>query len=105
MTEYNLSDCLYYLICSTQQKYLRIGGHIYRDWINGLDTNLWERNGTIGKLKKTKRYLKENLEIYKKNMDDSKEDGCVTPRKQIVNEDSKNYKNFILSVYRKKLYR
>tara|TARA_Y100001958_G_scaffold157567_1_gene152988 strand:+ start:700 stop:1881 length:1182 start_codon:yes stop_codon:yes gene_type:complete len=31
-------------------------------------------------------YLKEKEELYKKNMDNSKEeDGCVTPRKQIIN--------------------
>jgi hypothetical protein len=88
MTEYNLSDCLYYLICSTQQKYLRIDGHIYKDWINGLDTNLWERNGSVGILKKTKRYLKEKEEFNEKKMENSKEveDGCETPRKQIINE-------------------
>ena len=74
MTEYNLSDCLYYLICSTQQKYFRIDGHIYRIWIDGLDTNLWERNESIGILKKTKKYIKEKEEFNEKKMENSKID-------------------------------
>jgi hypothetical protein len=91
MTEYNLSDCLYYLICSTQQKYFRIDGHIYRDLINGLDTNLWEINGSVGILKKTKRYLKEKEEFNENNMESSKEEEPKTPRND--EELDKKYKN------------
>ena len=90
MTEYNLYDCLYYLICSTQQKYFRIDGHIYRDWINGLDTNLWERNGSVGILKKTKKYIKEKEEFNEKKMESSKEEEPKTPRDKIINEDTIN---------------
>ena len=90
MTEFNISDfkcCLKYF---EEKIFTRENGHIYRYWIDELDTNLWERNGSIGTLKKTKRYLKEKEELDKKKMESSKEeeDGYTTPD----NDDELNEK-------------
>ena len=73
-----------------KKKFIRRDGHIYRIW-DRLDEKRWQKDGNIGIFKKTKKYLKENGELDKKNMESSKEeDGCVTPRDKIVNENMIN---------------
>lgn len=82
MTDYNLPNVPHPSEFK-KKKFIRRDGHIYRIW-DGLDEKRWQKNETIGIFKKTKKYLKENGELDKKNMEVSKEeeDGCETPRKQ-----------------------
>ena len=65
-----------------KKKYIRRDGHIYRIW-DRLDEKRWQKKGTIGIFKKTKRYIKEKEELDKKKMEDV---SLNTSKKQINNE-------------------
>ena len=57
-TDYNLSDSPYYLSFLENKIFIRTDGHIYRDWTDKLDEELWQKDGNIGIFKKNKKVFK-----------------------------------------------